>query len=303
MVNPILPPAGSGKTTGSSGSTLAGSLMMAMAMSLIGLIDAIAKYSTSHLHGLQVTWIYFLAMLISLLITIVLAHGKLAFTMRTKHWRLQCLRGLYIVCSLSLLFTGLTWLPLAEATLISFTAPLFIIALAGPILKESVSLRMWIVVIVGLCGALLVIRPGSSLFQWASLLPLAGAVFFAMFNIVTRQIGAADSVATTSFYTFGFGALALALAQPIVWTTPTAVSLAQIAAAGAMGMMAHLLIALSIQRAPVSIVAPLNYVRLIWALSLGYWWFGEIPDLLSVVGAILIISSGVYTVYQSAVNQ
>lgn len=236
---------------------------MAVAMSLIGLIDAIAKYSATQLHGLQVTWLYFLSMLLSLLLAVGVARGKLKFTLRTTQWRLQCLRGLCIVFSLSLLFTGLTWLPLAEATVISFTAPLFIVVLAGPVLKERVSFRSWLAVSVGLVGSLLVIRPGSSLFQWASLLPLAGALFFALYNIVTRQIGTADSVATTCFYTFAIGALALSVSQPLVWTTPDVVIVFQIAAAGGLGMVAHLLIALSLQRTPVAIVAPLNYVRLI----------------------------------------
>jgi drug/metabolite transporter (DMT)-like permease len=289
--------------TNNPGSALSGTLMMSVAMVLIGLVDAIAKHGTTKLHGLQVTWIYFLSVLASLLLGIVLARGRIPFTLRTSLWRLQCLRGICIVGSLSLLFTSLTWLPLAEATVISFTAPLFIVALSGPILGEAVSARMWLAVGFGLLGALLVIRPGSSVFQLASLLPLAGALFFGLFNIVTRRIGSADSAATTSFYTFAFGSLVLSIPQIPVWRSPELVSVAQIAAAGAMGMLAHLLIALSLQRTPVAIVAPLNYVRLVCALTLGYWWFGEVPDALSIVGAVLIVGSGVYTVYCSAAEK
>ncbi len=279
---------------------LAGALMMAVAMSLIGVIDAIAKVGTRQLHGLQVTWIYFVAMFGCLLLLVMFTGKRLSFTVRTNQLRMQCLRGVCIVGSLSLLFTALTWLPLAEATMISFTAPLFIVALAGPVLKETVRPRSWILVSVGLIGALLVIRPGSGLFQWASVLPLAGAVFFALFNIVTRHIGSTDSAATTLFYTFGIGMLVLLPTQPLVWQTPDVISVIQIAVAGAMGLLAHLLIALSLQRAPAASVAPLNYLRLIWALGLGYWWFGDIPDAMSFAGAALIIGSGIATLFSGA---
>ncbi len=290
----------SGAPPNSAGSALTGTLMMTVAMLLIGLVDAIAKHGTTKLHGLQVTWIYFVSVLISLVVGVLLSRGGVSFTLRTRVLHLQCLRGFCIVGSLSLLFTGLTWLPLAEATVISFMAPLFIVALSGPILKEVVSAHLWLAVCVGLIGALLVIRPGSSLFQPASLLPLAGAFFFAMFNIVTRQIGSTDSAATTSFYTFAVASLVMSVPQVLIWRVPDVVSVAQIAAAGCMGMLAHFLIALSLQRTPVAIVAPLNYVRLICALTLGYWWFGEMPDLVSVAGAVLIAGSGIYTVFYSA---
>ena len=278
---------------------LAGTLMMAIAMTLIGLVDAIAKYNTASMHGLQVSWIYFVSMLLCLLLSIVCMPARLTFTLRTTQWKKQCLRGFCIAGSLSLLFTGLTWLPLAQATVISFTAPLFMLILAGPLLNEKVSGRMWLVVLVGLLGALLVIRPGSALFRWASLLPLAGAVFFALFNIVTRSIGTKDSLATTLFYTFAVATLVLSVPQAVVWSRPDTISVLQLAAAGAMGVVGHLLIARSLQQTAVSVVAPLNYVRLICALTLGYWWFGEIPDVLSMIGAILIAGCGIYTVYYS----
>ena len=270
--------------------------MMAVAMSLIGLIDGIAKYGAAHLHGLQVTWIYFVSMLFGLLVALVLYRGQIPFALRATQPGLQCLRALCMVGSLSLLFTGLTWLPLAEATVISFTSPLFMVALAGPILNERVTRRHWAAVCTGLVGSLLVIRPGSNLFQWAALLPLAGAVFFSLFNIVTRQIGASDSVFTTLFYTFTIGALALCLPLPLIWQTPGISTLLALSAAGAMGVVAHLLIARALQITQLAIVAPLNYVRLIWALGLGYWWFGDLPDSLAFVGAILIVGSGVYAV-------
>ena len=103
----------------------------------------------------------------------------------TRPW-LQSARALCLVGSLVCLFSSLRVLPLAEATIISFTAPLFVVALAGPMLGEPVGWRRWAAVLAGLVGAMLVIRPGSDLFQWAALLPLVGAVFFALFSLITR---------------------------------------------------------------------------------------------------------------------
>ena len=233
-----------------------------------------------------------------MLLTLAVRRESVRATLKTNKLGMQWLRAFSIVGSLSFLFYSLTFLPLADATVVSFLAPLIIVALAGPTLGEAVGWKRWTAVVTGMIGALLVIRPGTDVFQWAALLPLVSAVCFAVFNLATRAIGAADSIYTSLLYTAAGSTLILCAAIPWVWQTPTPLQWAITLAFGAVGLVAHLLIARAIQLAPVSTVAPLNYVRLIWAISIGYFWFGNIPDAWSALGGTIIVGSGLFIVYQ-----
>ena len=204
-----------------------------------------------------------------------------------------------LVGSLSCLFVALQYIPLAEATVISFTSPLFVVALAGPMLGERVGLSRWAAVLGGMAGAALVVRPGGDLFQPASLLPFIGAFFFAMFNIITRKLQG-ENGQTTLLYTFGAGAILTALSMPWVWTWPTPYEWFVIVASGALGTLAHVGIVRSLANADVSILAPLNYTRLIWALGLGVAWFNQWPDTIALGGGCIIIASGLYVVMSAA---
>ena len=269
---------------------------MCAGMSLIGLVDATAKVLAQDLPGIQVAWGYFAGMFVSLLAWLIASQRKLTKTWRTARPGLQWIRAICIVGSLCLLFTSLAYLPLAEATVISFTAPLIIVALAGPVLGETVGWARWAAVIAGMAGALLVIRPGTEVFHWAALLPLGGAVFFACFSLATRAIGMADSVFTTLLYTAGGSALLLLPPMWWLWKPPTITQWSTMLLFGAMGLGAHLLIARSLQLAPASTLAPLNYVRVVWAVGLGYLWFGNIPDTLSIIGGLIVVGSGLFAV-------
>ena len=209
-----------------TGSVLRGIAWMALAMSCIGVADGIAKHLAQSLNGVQVAWSYFVAVLVNLLIVVTLTTARrrpaiLPDLVRTGRIALQLARSCCLVLSISFLFLSLSYLGLAEATVVNFTAPLFIVALAGPILSEQVSWQRWTAVCIGLFGAVFVVRPGTGVFHWAALLPLTAAVFFALFHILTRIIGTADPPRTTLFYTFFGGTLMLSAAMPAVWSPMT----------------------------------------------------------------------------------
>ncbi len=273
---------------------------MVLGMSCIGMVDALAKYLGARLPGLEVAWGYFVAMLINLCIWAkVRGIPQRQLWHSTRPW-LQSARALCLVGSLACLFSALRVLPLAEATIISFTAPLFVVALAGPMLGEPVGWRRWAAVLAGLVGAMLVIRPGTDLFQWAALLPLFGAVFFALFSLITRLLGPADPPTTTLFYTTFVGAVALTLMAAAVWITPNGQELGWFWLSGALGVIAHLALVQAMLHADASIVAPLNYVRLIWAISIGIVVFGDWPTAGELVGGAVIVASGLYVVFSAA---
>lgn len=275
---------------------LSGAAWMLLGASCIAIVDAMAKYLAPTINGVQIVWGYVGASLLFLL-AVTLARGvsPLSLARSRRPW-LQIARGASLVCSLSALFVSLRYLPLAVATTVSFTAPLIIVALSGPILGERVGAARWVAVIVGMFGAMLVVRPGTDVFHWASLLTLAGAFFFALFNIATRMLGGIDKPLTTVLYTFVVSTALVSLAMPAVWVSPSMPQWLLFAASGLLGFAAHFSIARSLTLADASAVAPLHYVRLLWAIAIGFVVFSEIPNAWTIAGGALIVTSGIYVV-------
>ena len=264
--------------------------------SCIAIVDGIAKFLAPTINGVQVVWGYVGASLIFLLAIGLARRESLVSLARTRRPWLQLARGASLVCSLSALFVSLRYLPLAVATTVSFTAPLIIAALSGPILGEQVGARRWAAVLVGMIGACLVVRPGTDVFHWASLLTLLGAFFFALFNIATRMLGGFDRPLTTVLYTFVVSTALVSLAMPMVWVTPTGAQWLLFAVSGLLGFSAHFCIARSLVLADASAVAPLHYVRLVWAIAIGFVVFAHVPDAWTLAGGALIVVSGIYVV-------
>ena len=264
--------------------------------SCIAIVDGIAKFLAPTINGVQVVWGYVGASLIFLLAVGLARRESLVSLARTRRPWLQLARGASLVCSLSALFVSLRYLPLAVATTVSFTAPLIIAALSGPILGEQVGARRWAAVLVGMIGACLVVRPGTDVFHWASLLTLLGAFFFALFNIATRMLGGFDRPLTTVLYTFVVSTALVSLAMPMVWVTPTGAQWLLFAVSGLLGFSAHFCIARSLVLADASAVAPLHYVRLVWAIAIGFVVFAHVPDAWTLAGGALIVVSGIYVV-------
>ena len=201
------------------------------------------------------------------------------------------------MCSISSLFAGLTYLPLAEATAIGFVAPLFITILSVPILREKVGIHRWGAILVGLTGVI-IIRPGGEFWQFASIMPLLGAIFFALFQIFTRLLSGTEKTFTTLFYT-GLGGLGWSsLIVPLVWIPPSQIHVIVFLATGILGALAHLCMINAFDNAEASLLAPYNYTKLIWVTIFGYFIFGDIPSLEMWIGSGVIVSAGLYVLYR-----
>ena len=268
------------------------------AIFLISVVDTVCKVFTKDLHSIQLVWGYFVGINLTLWVFFLFKGEKFSNLRRTERPLLQIIRPAFLVCSISSLFIGLTYLPIAEATVIGFVAPLFITALSVPILKESVDIHRWSAVAIGLVGVIIIIRPGGDLWHLASVMPLLGALFFALFQIITRLLAATERTHTTLFYT-GLGGLAWSsLIVPFVWVTPSITHIFVFLSTGAMGAVAHLCMISAFDRAEASLLAPYNYTKLIWVSVLGYLIFNDVPSLDMWIGAIIIVSAGFYVLYR-----
>ena len=173
--------------------------------------------------------------------------------------------------------------------------PLIVTALSVPLLREQVGMRRWSAVCVGFLGALLIIRPGSGFANPAVLLLLASALAYALYQIATRWVMAHDSPATGIIFAALIGSLGTTTALPFIFVMPQSLfDLALFVSLGCLGGLGHFLVIKAFQAAPASVIAPLGYVELIGTAILGYLIFGNFPDALTWVGALIIIASGLY---------
>jgi drug/metabolite transporter (DMT)-like permease len=274
--------------------TMAGILLMSVGVACLCMNDAIAKSLTASYPPVQ---IFFLRNLIAFPFAVLLAlktGGRAA--LRSKRPAAHLVRGVLWICATVLFFTSLKYLGLAEATALIFVAPVFITALSAILLKEQVGWRRWVAISAGFVGVLIAIRPGGATFQAASLLPVATAFVYALLMIGARWVDPRESVWTLLLYMTGTGALISALVVPFVWIAPRAEDVWLFLGIAAVGTAGMTMMTQAFRFAPAAVVAPLDYSALLWATALGWLVWGEIPDLVTYLGAAIIIASGVYII-------
>ena len=266
------------------------------AIGLISLVDTICKFYTDQLHAVMLVWGYFIG--ITFFVVSYFAIYRKFDLLHCSRPGLQTARSGFLVASIASLFVSLTYLPIAEATAIGFTGPLFITALSVPFLGERVGWHRWLAVVIGLAGVIVIVRPGGAVWHWSAGMALLGAVCFALFQLVTRRLASQDRHQTTLLYTSIGGTAWASLLVPFFWTTPTIGQVAMFLAIGAMGAGAHFSMLQAFAKAEASLLAPFNYSKIIWVTILGYLVFGDLPDLDTLIGCSIIASAGLYVLFR-----
>ena len=146
----------------------------------------------------------------------------------------------------------------------------------------------------GLLGTLIIIRPGSDVFQWWSLIPVGAGTCFSLYLVITRRLGTGTPPLISAFFSVTVGAAVLPVVLPVGWSVPTVQDAALGIAMGALAAGAHFLLAAAFQKAPASLLAPFGYAEMVMAATLGYVIFGDFPDGWSWVGIAVITASGIY---------
>jgi len=275
-------------------------LAMVVAFLLFTGVDTVAKHLTGSFHPVQVVWARYAS---QMLFMMAILAPRLPALVRTTSPGLQLVRSGLLFTATLFFFSALSLMELAEAVALLQTAPLIITALAPFILGETVGIRRWAGVAVGLIGALIIIRPGLGVFQVAALLPLAAATCLASYQIATRMLAGADSIWTTVLYTAGVGALIGSFAVPFYWTAPGAVDAFWMLMLGVLAGVGHLARVSGMSQASASILAPFNYTALVWAIVLGFIFFGELPDGMTVTGAVIIVGAGLSVWHRDRVRR
>jgi drug/metabolite transporter (DMT)-like permease len=277
---------------------LAGFLFFVLSVLCFGGLDTIAKWLSRDYPILQITWArYFFALVV--LLPWLPRYG-LAAPFRSRHAPLQVLRAAMLATTTLTYFAVVHYMPLAEASSISAVSPLFLTALAALFLGEQVGWRRWSAIAVGFAGMLVIVRPGAGVMHWAASLALAHALMNAIYHLITRRLARIDPPATNFAYTSTVGALLFTLCLPTVWVTPGAVDLALMGATGVLGAVGHWGLIQAYRRVDASALAPYAYLSLPWLLILGWLCFGDWPDHWTLIGAVIVISSGIYVFLREA---
>lgn len=230
--------------------------------------------------------------------------------------RWLALRGLILVVSYTTYYLAFPAMPLAQVIALWFTTPLFVVALAGPLLGEQVGPKRWAAAILGFVGVLIMMRPFTQEFDLAALLPVASALTYGTAQLMARRMGVTESAAVMSFYQnlmffFAAGIVALVVGDGRfagstdasmdflfrAWTMPSTEHLWMLIACGPIASVGMVLLTQAYRMAEANFVTSFEYTAIIWATLGGWYFWGEIPDKLTFVGAALIIGAGLYVLY------
>lgn len=269
-----------------------GVAMMIAAVGIFALLDTSAKLLAGRGYPVaMVAWARYAGNL--LLILAWLAGAGALGRLRTQRPGTQVLRGLMLGGATLLYFNALARMPIADAAAIGFVMPLVVALLAVPMLNERLDPVRLGIVLLGLAGAIIIVRPGSGLFGWVALLPLGMALCNAFYQILTRKLSGIEHPMTSLFWGALVGTAMLSPFLGAAWMPPASLPDALLfMLLGAFGFAGHLLLIRAYEHATVALLAPLHYSQLVWVLLLGWLLFGEFPDLWSLLGMAIIVVSG-----------
>jgi drug/metabolite transporter (DMT)-like permease len=241
-------------------------------------------------------------------VLIYAARRELASAVRTRRPLGHLARGSISVAGMFLNFAALARLPLVDATAISFAGPMITVALAALVLSERVRAYRWSAVTVGFAGVLVMLWPylnlgrlvtaGSAESTIGAMCALGAAFTNALAVIQTRRLTDSETTSSIVFYFSLICTVVSSAILPFVWQTPTLPQVVALVAIGVLGGLSHLLLTESYRYAPASIMAPFDYLALLFAFVLGYAAFGEIPTVYAYVGAVVVVLSGLFVIWR-----
>lgn len=229
-----------------------------------------------------------------LLMVLVLAPTQGAKLVRTRRTGLVLFRAACLAVASLLFALALQRMPVAEATAVLFIAPLIVVMLAGPLLKERVGAFGWAAVVAGFLGILLIARPGGGLDGLGLALALGAAAMTATYQLLSRMLAGTETTLAMLFYTALVGALAFGAMAPWFWggERPSPLHLALMLGTGALGGIGHFLFTAAHRHTAASTLAPLQYSQLAWVGLLGWLVFGHVPEAASVLGMLVVAAAG-----------
>ena len=273
-----------------------GIYFMLLGMFLFTVNDAIGKWLVTDFSVGQLLAIRSWAALV-ILFPFLAKKGELGKLFKLENPKLHCVRLFFVVTEASCFFWAVRYLPLADTFMIYLAAPIFVTALSPFMLGEKVGFLRWAAVLTGFGGVVLIFPPSEAALSLPAFVAIAGSLGLAMVMILTRKLREADPVRLITLQTLAM-AVAASFTLPVVWITPTGFEFMLFCLLGIVATTAHFLINHAMRASPASVVAPFQYSTIIWAMILGYFFWNETPTPTSLIGASIVVGSGLFILYR-----
>ena len=279
--------------------TRKGILLMVLTTFIFAVMDAISRQLAAEYNTVMVIMIrywFFAAFVVSVASR---ASGGLRAAVRSDRLAIQIFRGVLLAAEIVIMVAGFVLLGLVEAHAVFACYPLLIAALSGPVLGEQVGWRRWAAIGVGFVGILVILRPGVTVFSPEALVPLAAALAFALYGLLTRYVGRTDSAATSFFWTGVAGAVVLTPPGLWLWEPMAPVHWIWMALLCVLAAIGHFCLIKVYEIAEASAVQPFAYLQLVFATLIGVFILGETLEPLTALGATITVSAGVFTLIRA----
>lgn len=270
-------------------------LLMIGAIFCFSVMDATAKALAPRIGTIPAVWARYAG---QALVVLILVAPRLRSVARTNYPGLQLARSVFLMFGTVFFFFSVANIGLTEATAIMNINPVIITLGAALFLGEKIGLRRALGIVAAMIGALIVIRPGSEVFSPYAVLPLVAAFAYSAYNITTRFVGRNEDPWTSLLYTALFGAVVMTVAVPFYWQPLDLTSALLMLVIAAFGTLSQLLLIRALAIGEAGMLAPFAYTGLVFATVWGIVFFGEYPDLWTIVGAMIIVAAGVYVWYR-----
>ena len=282
---------------------LFGILLQVLAMLSFTLQGALVRYVGPRVPLGEIVFFRNLLALVPLLVMLIWQR-ELWTALHTRNITAHVTRSFTNVSGMFLNFAGLTRIPLADATAIGYAMPLFTVILAAMFLGEVVRFWRWCAVFVGLIGVLVMLSPhlgrgsGDAEMFWGAIYCLTAAFLFGVALTQIRHMTATESTGSLVFYYSMIAAIISLVTIYWGWVLPTRGDLAALSMLGVLGGMAQILMTESFRHASAAALAPFAYTSMIWAVGIGYFWFGEVPEMIVLVGTMIVIGAGLFVIWR-----
>lgn len=279
---------------------LKATLLALLAFALFSTHDVVAKYLGATYSPFQI--VFFASLFSFPLVTLMLVRDPTQGNLRPVHPWWVALRSLCVVVAPVAGFYAFATLPLAQVYAILFSAPLLITVMSIPILKEKVGLLRMLAVVVGLCGVMIVVRPGAAQLTTGHMAALITALSVALQSVIVRKIGRDERRVVLMLYPLLGSVAVMSVALLFVYKPMPLVDLGAMAFVSLFGFIATLLLVYAYTIGEAALVAPMQYSQIIWAMVFGALLFGEAPDFTTLFGAAIIVASGLFIIAREALG-
>ena len=262
------------------------------------ILDAIQKSAVLYYSIFQLMFVKYTFVL--LLSIIEAKRTKKINFYKTNNFKLQIIRSLLSILESACFVLSFKYLSLANAHSIGALAPIIIVVLSVFILNEKVSIKTWLAIFIGFIGVLIIIRPASDVFSLKSLIPLVAAFFLGLYQIATKKISEYDTPEVSLFYSSLVGIFITSIMAFYFWQPVNINSLIFFLPIGLFFSLGIYFQILALNNAKASIIQPFHYTLIFWAIIFGYFFYDDLPDLYTIIGALIITASGVFVINQKS---